>query len=89
VVLEPRRGQLAAVVPVNSKDGSHMRAGEDEARLTTRGLLLVEQGAVRSALAPGRAGRRRPRCGGRGRPHSAGVAERRTGRDGALSDHGR
>ncbi|MDP8930555.1 MAG: AAA family ATPase, partial [Actinomycetota bacterium] len=49
VVLEPCRGQLAALAPMSSHDGSRPR-DVSEARLTTRGLLLVEQGAVRSAL---------------------------------------
>ncbi|MDP8930315.1 MAG: relaxase domain-containing protein, partial [Actinomycetota bacterium] len=50
VVLEARRGQLAALAPASPHDGSYAHVGENEARLTTRGLLLVEQGAVRSAL---------------------------------------
>ncbi|MFN2556639.1 MAG: MobF family relaxase [Nitriliruptorales bacterium] len=50
VALERRYGPLAAVGPASPLDASHAPTDEDEARLTTLGLLLAEQGAVRSAL---------------------------------------
>jgi conjugative relaxase-like TrwC/TraI family protein len=51
VTLGPTRGQLTAVDVIRRADGRIVAADGDEARYTTRGLLLTEHRAINQAIA--------------------------------------